>query len=80
MCGLGDEMRIGRTFPIFVYFNAKTDPVTEVLGHAKTETETEFKIPQPPNTNWHLICEIHLRNYPTFFHRLQTQGSDRSLF
>ena len=46
MCGPGDKMRIVRTFSIFVYFSAKTDP--EVLGRAKTETE--FKIPQPPNT------------------------------
>ena len=40
--------------PIFVYFSAKTDPETELLGHAKTEAETEFKIPQPPNTNF--VC------------------------
>ena len=52
MFGTGDKMRIARTFLIFVYFSAKTDPETEteVLGRAKTETETEFKIPQPPNT------------------------------
>ena len=49
MGGPGDKMWITRTFPIFVYFSAKTDPETEVLGHVKTETE--FKIPQPPNTN-----------------------------
>ena len=48
MGGLGDKMRIAWTFPIFVYFSAKTDTETEVLGRAKTETE--FKIPQPPNT------------------------------
>ena len=48
MGGPGDKMRIARTFPIFVYFSAKTDTETEVLGRAKTETE--FKIPQPPNT------------------------------
>ena len=53
MCGPGDKMRIVRTFSIFVYFSAKTDPETEteVLGHEKTETVTELKIPQPPNTN-----------------------------
>ena len=43
-------MRIVQTFSIFVYFRAKTDPETEVLGREKTETKTEFKIPQPPNT------------------------------
>ena len=52
MGGPGDKMRIVRTFPIFVYLSAdpETDPETEteVLGYAKTETE--FKIPQPPNT------------------------------
>ena len=48
MCGLGDKMRIARTFPIFVYFSADPETETEVLGHAKTETE--FKIPQLPNT------------------------------
>ena len=47
---LGDKMRIARTFPINVYFSDKTDPETEVLADAKTETKT--KIPQPPNTNW----------------------------
>ena len=47
MCGLGDEMRIGRTFPIFVYFSAKTDPENEVLGREKTETESKITI--PPN-------------------------------
>ena len=53
MCGTGDKMRIARTFPIFVYFSAKTDHVTEteVLAREKTETETKFKIPQLPNTN-----------------------------
>ena len=51
MGGPGDKMRIAQTFPIFVYFSAKTDPETEVLGHAKTETE--FKIPQLPNTSRH---------------------------
>ena len=44
----GDKMRIAWTFPIFVYFSAKTDPETEVLGREKTETE--FKIPQQPKT------------------------------
>ena len=41
-------MQIARTFQIFVYFSAKTDPdtETEVLGREKTETE--FKIPQLP--------------------------------
>ena len=36
---------------IFVYFSAKINPETEteVLGRAKTETE--FKIPPPPNTS-----------------------------
>ena len=55
MGGPGDKMQIARTFPIFVYFSAKTYPQTktEVLGREKTETETEFKIPQPPNTNCH---------------------------
>ena len=50
MCEPGHKMRIVGTFLIFVYFSAKTDPETEteVLGRAKTETE--FKIPQPPNT------------------------------
>ena len=48
MGGPGDKMRIALTFPIFVYFSAKTDPETEVLGRA--ETETKFKIPQPSNT------------------------------
>ena len=39
-------MRIARTFLIFLYFSAKTDPKTEteVLGHEKTETEF--------NTGW----------------------------
>ena len=32
-----------------MYFSAKIDTETEVLGRAKTETE--FKIPQLPNTN-----------------------------
>ena len=43
-------MRIAGIFPIFAYFNAKTNPETKtpVLGHEKTETK--FKIPQPPNT------------------------------
>ena len=41
----GDKMRTVRTFP---NFNAKTNPETPVLGCEKTETE--FKIPQPPNT------------------------------
>ena len=45
---MGNKMRIAWTFPIFVYFSVKTDPETEVLGREKTETE--FKIPQPPNT------------------------------
>ena len=51
MGGPGDKMWITWTFPIFQYFSAKTDPETEteVLGRAKTETE--FKIPQPPNTS-----------------------------
>ena len=44
-------MRIAQTFPIFVYFSA--DPKTEGLGCKKTETE--FKIPQPPNTNLHVF-------------------------
>ena len=47
-----------RTFPIFLYFSAKTDPETETeaLGHEKTETE--FKIPQPPNTTCASPCLI----------------------
>ena len=53
MCGLGDKMRIVRTFPIFAYFNTKTDPETEVLGREKTETEV--KIPQPPNTKIYTV-------------------------
>ena len=34
MCGAGDKMRIARTFLIFAYFNAKTNPETKtaVLG------------------------------------------------
>ena len=36
---------------IFSHFNAKTNPETSVLGREITETDTEFKIPQPPNTN-----------------------------
>ena len=37
---------------IFVHFNVKTNPETETsgLGREKTETATEFKIPQLPNT------------------------------
>ena len=37
----------------FVFFNAKTNPETEtpVLGRENMETETEFKILQPPNTS-----------------------------
>ena len=40
MGGPGDKMRIARTFPIFAYFNAKTNPETEtpVLGCDETET------------------------------------------
>ena len=51
MCRPGDKMRIAWTFLLFAYFSAKTNPETEtlVLGHEKTETE--FKIPQLPNTN-----------------------------
>ena len=48
MCGLGYKIRIALTFLISVYFSAITDPETEVSGVEKTETE--FKIPQPPNT------------------------------
>ena len=46
-------MRITWTLRIFTYFSAKTNPETEtsVLGCGKTETNTEFKIPQPPNTS-----------------------------
>ena len=62
MGGPGDKMWIMRTFPIFVYFTAKTDPETEVLGCAKTETE--FKIPQPPNTIRN--CERDEVSYSTF--------------
>ena len=52
MCGPGEKMQVGRTFPFFAYFNVKTNPETEtpVLGHEKTVTETKFKIPQPSNT------------------------------
>ena len=46
--GLADKMRITQTFPIFEYFSADPETETEVLGHVKTETE--FKIPQLPNT------------------------------
>ena len=49
MCGPGDKMWITQVFQIVVYFSAKTDPETEVLEREKTETE--FKIPQSPNTN-----------------------------
>ena len=51
MCGTGFKMQIAWTFPIFVYFSTKTHPetATEVLGGEKTETE--FKIPQLPNTS-----------------------------
>ena len=52
MCGPGDKMRIALTFLIFVCFSAKTDLETEVLVREKIETE--FKIPQPPNT----ICYV----------------------
>ena len=41
MYELGDIMRIVRTFPIFVYFSAKTDLETEVLGREKTETRIQ---------------------------------------
>ena len=50
MCRPGDKMRIARTFLIFVYFSAKTDPETETEVLGREKTETEFKIPQPPNT------------------------------
>ena len=44
---------MARTLRIFAHFNAKTNPETEtsVLGREKTETATEFKIPQRPNTS-----------------------------
>ena len=53
MCGPGDKTWIARTFPIFAYFKAKTNPdaETSVLGREKTETAAAFKIPQPTNTN-----------------------------
>ena len=53
MGGPGDKMWITRTFPIFAYFSAKTNPKTEtsVLGREKTETEFKFKIAQPPKTS-----------------------------
>ena len=46
-------MQNARTLRIFTYFSAKTNPETKtsVLGREITETDTEFKIPQPPNTN-----------------------------
>ena len=59
MCGPGDKMRIVWTFQIFVYFSAKTNPETEVLGCEKTETA--FKIPQPPNTSYlHSVYRVSL--------------------
>ena len=51
MCGPLVKMWIPWTSPIFVYFSAKTDPETEVLGREKTETE----IPLPPNTTSYYI-------------------------
>ena len=53
MCEPGDIMWIARNFPIFAYFNAKTNPETEVLGREKTETEV--KIPQQPNTKIYTV-------------------------
>ena len=53
MCGPGDKVRITHTFPIFVYFSAKTDPETETKVLGREKTETELKIPQPPNTIKH---------------------------
>ena len=43
MGGPGHKMRIAWTLFDFVYFSAKIDTETEVVGRAKTETE--FKIP-----------------------------------
>ena len=67
MCGPGDKMRMARTCPIFVFFSAKTDLETEVLGREKTKTE--FEIPQSSNTIYsayifpelaRLQCHVHL--------------------
>ena len=49
MCGPDDEMLIAQTFLSFVYFNVP-ETKTEVSGREKTKTE--FKIPQPSNTNF----------------------------
>ena len=50
MCGSGDKLRIAQTFQIFVYFSAKTNPETKTSVIGCEKTETEFKIPQLPNT------------------------------
>ena len=42
MCRPGDQMEIARAFRIFVYFCAKTDPETEVLGREKTKPNSKF--------------------------------------
>ena len=55
MGGPGDKMQIAQTFPIFAYFSAKTNPKNEASVLGREKTETEFKIPQPPNTTKQLV-------------------------
>ena len=40
-----------------VHFKAKTDPKPETLVLGQEKTETEFKIPQPPNPIMHLLAQ-----------------------
>ena len=50
MSGLCDKMRIAWTFPFFSYFSVKTDPETKTSVSVHENNDTEFKIPELPNT------------------------------
>ena len=64
MCGPGDKMQIVRTFWFFCVFQCQNRSETEVLGREKTETE--FNIPQPPNTITKLDCILLSARTSTF--------------